>query len=75
MEDTTTLARNERPISEGSTMFMLIHKKNIVTHAIFLTLSLQIVIYMPHSVDPKQTTRAFAYVFWMKAPNPMVTFI
>ena len=30
---------------------------------------------MPHSVDPKQTTRAFAYEFWMTAPNPMVTFI
>ena len=30
---------------------------------------------MPHSVDPKQSTRAFAYEFWMKAPNPMVTFI
>ena len=30
---------------------------------------------MPHSVDPKQTTRAFAYEFWIKAPNPMVTFI
>lgn len=30
---------------------------------------------MPYSVDPKQTTRAFAYEFWMKAPNPMVTFI
>ena len=30
---------------------------------------------MPHSVDPKQTTRASAYEFWMKAPNPMVTFI
>ena len=29
---------------------------------------------MPHSVDPKQTTRAFAYEFWMKAPNLMVTF-
>jgi len=28
MEDTTTLARNERPISEESTMFMLIHKKH-----------------------------------------------
>ena len=28
MEDTTTLARNERPISEGSTMFMLIYKKH-----------------------------------------------
>ena len=30
---------------------------------------------MPHSVDPRQTTRAFAYEFWMKSPNPMVTFI
>ncbi len=30
---------------------------------------------MAHEVDPKQTTRAFAYEFWMKAPNPMVTFI
>lgn len=30
---------------------------------------------MPHSVDPKQTTRASAYEFWMQAPNPMVTFI
>ncbi len=30
---------------------------------------------MPRSIDPKQTTRAFAYEFWMKAPNPMVTFI
>ena len=30
---------------------------------------------MPHSVDPKQTTRAYAYELWMKAPNPMVTFI
>lgn len=30
---------------------------------------------MAHSVDPRQTTRAFAYDFWMKAPNPMVTFI
>lgn len=30
---------------------------------------------MAHEVDPKQTTRAFAYKFWMKAPNPMVTFI
>ena len=26
---------------------------------------------MPHSVDPKQTTRAFAYEFWMTAPNRM----
>ena len=30
---------------------------------------------MPHSVDPQQTTRAYAYELWMKAPNPMVTFI
>ena len=30
---------------------------------------------MPHPVDPKQTTRASAYEFWMQAPNPMVTFI
>ena len=30
---------------------------------------------MPLSVDPKQTTRASAYEFWMQAPNPMVTFI
>ena len=30
---------------------------------------------MAHSVDPRQTTRAFAYDFWMKASNPMVTFI
>lgn len=30
---------------------------------------------MAHSVDPKQTTRAFAYESWMQAPNPMVTFI
>ena len=30
---------------------------------------------MAHEIDPKQTTRAFAYEFWMKAPNPMVTFI
>lgn len=30
---------------------------------------------MAHSVDPKQTTRAFAYEYWMQAPNPMVTFI
>lgn len=30
---------------------------------------------MAHSVDPKQTTRASAYELWMKAPNPMVTFI
>ena len=30
---------------------------------------------MAHSVDPKQTTRAFAYESWMQAHNPMVTFI
>ena len=30
---------------------------------------------MAHELDPKLTTRAFAYEFWMKAPNPMVTFI
>ncbi len=29
---------------------------------------------MPKEVDPKDTTRAEAYVLWMKAPNPMVTF-
>ena len=29
---------------------------------------------MPREVDPKDTTRAAAYEFWMKAPNPMVTF-
>ena len=30
---------------------------------------------MAHEIDSKETTRAFAYEFWMKAPNPMVTFI
>lgn len=30
---------------------------------------------MAHEVDPKQTTRALAYELWLKAPNPMVTFI
>ena len=30
---------------------------------------------MPHSVDPKQTTRPSAYEFCRKAPNPIVTFI
>ncbi|MBE6231228.1 MAG: chloramphenicol acetyltransferase [Bacteroidales bacterium] len=30
---------------------------------------------MAHEIDPNQTTRTFAYEFWMKAPNPMVTFI
>ena len=29
---------------------------------------------MKIDVDPKETTRAQAYEFWMKAPNPMVTF-
>lgn len=29
---------------------------------------------MPKEVEPKDTTRATAYEFWMKAPNPMVTF-
>ena len=29
---------------------------------------------MAREVDPKDTTRAFAYEAWMKAPNPMVTF-
>lgn len=26
-------------------------------------------------VEPKDTTRAMAYELWMKAPNPMVTFL
>lgn len=30
---------------------------------------------MTHSIDPGQTTRAAAFELWMKAPNPMVTFI
>ena len=29
---------------------------------------------MAKKIDPKDTTRAFAYEFWLKAPNPMVTF-
>ena len=29
---------------------------------------------MVREVDPKGTTRAFAYEAWLKAPNPMVTF-
>ena len=29
---------------------------------------------MAKIIDPKDTTRASAYEFWMKAPNPMVTF-
>ncbi len=30
---------------------------------------------MKTEVNPQETTRAFAYDFWMTAPNPMVTFI
>lgn len=26
-------------------------------------------------IDPKQTKRAKAFELWMKAPNPMVTFV
>ena len=29
---------------------------------------------MAKAIDPKTTTRAMAFEFWMKAPNPMVTF-
>ena len=29
---------------------------------------------MAREINPKNTTRAFAYEMWMKAPNPMVTF-
>ena len=29
---------------------------------------------MARAIDPRETTRASAYEFWMKAPNPMVTF-
>ena len=29
---------------------------------------------MAREIDPKDTTRAFAFGAWMKAPNPMVTF-
>ena len=29
---------------------------------------------MATEINPKDTKRAFAYEFWMKAPNPMVTF-
>ena len=29
---------------------------------------------MARQIDPKDTTRAMAFEFWMKAPNPMVTF-
>ena len=27
---------------------------------------------MAHEIEPELTTRAFAYGFWMKAPNPMI---
>ena len=30
---------------------------------------------MPKEINPKDTTRAMAYELWMKAPNPMVTFL
>ena len=30
---------------------------------------------MPNEINPKDTTRAMAYELWMKAPNPMVTFL
>ena len=30
---------------------------------------------MPTVIDPKETTRAAAFELWMKAPNPMVTFM
>ena len=26
-------------------------------------------------VNPQETTRAYAFEMWLKAPNPMVTFI
>lgn len=29
---------------------------------------------MPVEVDPKETSRSYAYELWMQAPNPMVTF-
>lgn len=29
---------------------------------------------MPKEINPEDTTRAMAFDFWMKAPNPMVTF-
>ena len=29
---------------------------------------------MPKEINPKDTTRAMAFEFWMKAPNPMVTY-
>ena len=30
---------------------------------------------MPQEIEPKDTARAAAYALWMKAPNPMVTFL
>ena len=30
---------------------------------------------MPREMDPNKTIRAAAYALWMKAPNPMVTFL
>ena len=30
---------------------------------------------MTKEIEPKDTTRAAAYALWMKAPNPMVTFL
>lgn len=30
---------------------------------------------MAKEVNPQETTRAKAFEFWMKAPNPMVTFL
>ena len=30
---------------------------------------------MPKEINPKDTTREMAYELWMKAPNPMVTFL
>ncbi|MBQ4512495.1 MAG: hypothetical protein II969_05845 [Anaerolineaceae bacterium] len=30
---------------------------------------------MKEEIEPKATTRAAAYALWMKAPNPMVTFM
>ena len=29
---------------------------------------------MAHEIDPRQATGAFAYEFWMKAPNPIKEF-
>ena len=29
---------------------------------------------MAKEIQPKDTSRSMAYKFWMKAPNPMVTF-